>query len=232
MIKEHMLTWLQEGNVSIPSFLFVHYAEMGLDEQELILLMQLKHFQTEGNSFPTPNEISERMTFSPIECMNVLRKLVQKGFLEIKEEPTTDDAMLSETYSLLPLQEKIVEYFLLKQKRQNVKNAQEEEKSLYTIFEQEFGRPLSPFECETLGMWIDNDNHSSAVIKAALREAVISGKLNFRYIDRILFEWKKNGVKTVEQAKSYSEKFRASQRREKPSEPKAQQVSIYNWLEN
>lgn len=226
-----MLTWLQEGNVSIPSFLFVHYAEMGLDEQELILLMQLQHFQKQGNLFPTPNEISERMSFSPAECMNILRKLMQKGFLEIKEEPTTD-AVLSERYSLLPLQEKIVAHFLLKQKRQNVKNEQEEEKSLYTIFEQEFGRPLSPFECETLGMWIDNDSHSSAVIKAALREAVISGKLNFRYIDRILFEWKKNGIKTVEQAKSYSEKFRSSQRREKPSEPKAQQVSIYNWLEN
>ena len=231
MIKEHMLTWLQEGNVSIPSFLFVHYAEMGLDEKELILLLQLQHFQQEGNSFPTPDEISERMSFSPIECVNVLRKLMQKGFLEIKEE-ASDDSILREKYSLQPLQEKMIELFLLKQKRQEVKNEQINEKSLYTIFEQEFGRPLSPFECETLGMWIDNDQHSSAVIKAALREAVMSGKLSFRYIDRILFEWKRNGVKTVEQAKAYSEKFRASQRREKPEEPKPKQVSIYNWLEN
>ena len=57
-------------------------------------------------------------------------------------------------------------------------------------------------------MWLDEDQHSPEIIKAALKEAVISGKLNFRYIDRILFEWKKNGIKTVEQAKEHGKKFR------------------------
>ena len=51
-------------------------------------------------------------------------------------------------------------------------------------------------------MWIDDDHHDPVIIKSALREAVISGKLNFRYIDRILFDWKKNGIKTIEQAKA------------------------------
>ncbi|WP_019241971.1 MULTISPECIES: DnaD domain-containing protein [Bacillus] len=231
MSKEQLLTWLQEGNVTIPSFLFVHYAQMGLNEQELILLLQLQYFQKEGNSFPTPDEISDRMSISAVECMNILRKLIQKGFLEIQETITVD-AVRSEIYSLLPLQKKLVEHFLTEQNLQTAVNKEVEERSLYTVFEQEFGRALSPFECETLGMWIDDDHHSNVIIKAALREAVISGKLNFRYIDRILFEWKKNGIKTVEQAKAYGEKFRTNhQRREIKPKPTTTEMPFYNWLE-
>lgn len=67
------------------------------------------------------------------------------------------------------------------------------EKSLYALFEDEFGRPLSPLEGETLSIWMDQDHHDAEMIRLALREAVLSGKLNFRYIDRILFEWKRKG---------------------------------------
>jgi DNA replication protein len=109
------------------------------------------------------------------------------------------------------------------------------EADVYTCFEKEFGRPLSPFECETLSMWLDDDNHEPVIIKAALREAVISGKLNFRYIDRILFEWKRNGIKTIEQAKSYGQRFRPHQTQQKENNGGAtgQQKSLpfYNWLE-
>ena len=64
MTREQMLTWLQEGNLTIPSFLFVHYVEMGLNEQELILLLHLQQFQKEGNAFPTFEQLSGRMSIS------------------------------------------------------------------------------------------------------------------------------------------------------------------------
>ena len=82
-------------------------------------------------------------------------------------------------------------------------------------------------------MWLDEDHHDADIIKSALREAVISGKLNFRYIDRILFEWKKNGVKTIEQAKSHGQKFRSYQK-SNPKEPevKKEPLPFYNWLVN
>lgn len=232
MTREQMLTWLQEGNLTIPSFLFVHYVEMGLNEQELILLLHLQQFQKEGNAFPTFEELSGRMSISTIECANILRKLIQRGYLEINEEELTVDRVRSEAYSLVPFQQKMIDHFLSKNQVQAVESKQEEESSLYSIFEQEFGRPLSPFECETLGMWMD-DHENTQIIKAALREAVVSGKLNFRYIDRILFEWKKNGIKTEEQARSYGEKFRSHQSRDRqPVRAEAKEVPFYNWLEN
>lgn len=99
-----------------------------------------------------------------------------------------------------------------KRQRRADKNAKKQEGELYQQFEQEFARPLSPIEAETLSMWLDEDKHSAELISAALREAVVSGKLNFRYIDRILFEWKRNSIKTVEEAKAHSERFRKKAR--------------------
>src|SRR5699024_12025362 len=86
-----------------------------------------------------------------------------------------------------------------------------DEGTIFILFEQEFGRPLSPFEIETINAWLDEDNIIPALIKAALRESVLMGKLNFRYIDRILCEWKHKGIHTVEQARESSKSFRRSE---------------------
>jgi DNA replication protein len=230
MTKDDLYAWLKEGTLTIPSFLLTHYKMMGLTEQELVLLLQLQSFMEKGTQFPTPSQLAERMTFPESECLFLIQSLIQKGFIQIEEE--NNQEIGNEKYSLEPLHEKMVTYFLLMQKKAEVKHAKEAGESLYTIFEQEFGRPLSPFECETLAMWMD-DNHEPEIIKTALREAVISGKLNFRYVDRILFEWKKNGIKTQEQAREQTQKFRAHQRRERKTEPTTpmKEVPFYNWLE-
>ncbi|WP_143522316.1 DnaD domain-containing protein, partial [Pseudomonas sp. 2822-17] len=82
------------------------------------------------------------------------------------------------------------------------------EGKLFRRFEEEFSRPLSPMEMEMISMWLDEDKHTTDIIEAALRESVVSGKLSFRYIDRILFDWKKNGIRSVQQAKEHGERIR------------------------
>ncbi|WP_075982099.1 DnaD domain-containing protein [Bacillus massilinigeriensis] len=235
MIKTNLIDWLKEGNITIPGALISHYKDLGLNEEELVLILQVISFLEKGNGFPTPAEISSRMTHSVSDCTEMLHRLIQKGFIDIKEG-YSESGIRFEKYSLDPLWEKLVEQFLLRKKQMEKVASQKEEKDVYTCFEQEFGRPLSPFECETLAMWLDDDHHDPVIIKAALREAVISGKLNFRYIDRILFEWKKNGIKTIEQAKSYGRKFRQYQTQQRtkteqktPSQSKT--IPFYNWLE-
>jgi DNA replication protein len=232
MEKINLLAWANEGNINIPTFLITHYKNLKLTESELVLILQIISFQNKGNDFPTPEELSSRMTTSVDSCANMLRGLVQKGFITISDAYSSD-GIRYEKYSLQPLWEKLIDHFLLIQKAAETATKRESEEDLYTCFESEFGRPLSPFECETLAMWIDDDRHDAVIIKAALKEAVISGKLNFRYIDRILFEWKKNGVKTIEQAKSYGLKFRQKARTVQTQEAKqtSNSVPIYNWLD-
>ena len=120
---------------------------------------------------------------------------------------------------------------ILDRKQKDLENILLDEQDIYSTFEKEFGRPLSPMECESLAMWIDQDGQDPTIIKAALREAVMSGTINFRYIDRILFEWKKNGINTLEQARVHGLKFRQKTRQSKPSTQSSDAVPFYNWLE-
>lgn len=229
MIKDKLYDWFKEGSLTIPSVLLTHYPKMGLEEKEVMLLLQLQNFIEKGEKFPAPSQIADRMTFEESECLFMIQRLIQRGFVMIEEE--VDRTIGDERYSLQPLYEKMITCYLVSQKQEEAVQVQAEGESLYTVFEQEFGRPLSPFECETLAMWQDDEHHPD-LIKGALRESVISGKINFRYIDRILFEWKKNGIKTVEQAKAQSQKFRSYQKREKkPDNPPVKDVPFYNWLE-
>src|SRR5690606_14486161 len=99
------------------------------------------------------------------------------------------------------------------------------------LFEQEFGRPLSPFEIETVNAWLDEDLLAPSLIKAALRESVLMGKLNFKYIDRILREWKKKGIQTVEQAREESKSFRKNQVTKQYNTRRRDTSVYFNWLE-
>jgi DNA replication protein len=230
MEKKMFIDFLKNGTVTIPSLLLQHYAKLGLNETETMILIHLNHFLQEGNRFPTPEELSSRMTLSQVDCANLLRRLVQLGFLTLDHDSSSH--FYSERYSLDSLWDRLITHHLLQVKGEAQK---EEEENLYTIFEKEFGRPLSPIECETLAMWMDQDHHTPRLIIGALREAVISGKLNFRYIDRILFDWQKNGIKTLEEAKLHSEKIRGQQKRPatlSKDQGKVSPLKMYNWLEN
>lgn len=233
MMKTNLLAWIQEGNITIPTILFSEYRNLNINEYELVLLLNIISFLEKGHEFPTPDELSARMTISISECNEMLRRLIQRGFIEITDE-YTNEGIRYEKYSVIPLWERLVEHFLKNNKNtKETTDKQGDETDLYTCFEKEFGRPLSPFECESLAMWMDDDHHDPIIIKAALREAVMSGKLNFRYIDRILFEWKKSGIKTIEQAKTHGLKFRQKRTPTGNVKSESQQptVPFYNWLE-
>ncbi|HET6871688.1 MAG TPA: DnaD domain-containing protein [Sporolactobacillaceae bacterium] len=230
MEKKMLIDFLTNGTVTIPALLLQHYADLGLNEQETMILIHLNHFLQAGNRFPTPEQLSARMTLSQAECTSLLRRLLQLGFLKINHDASSH--VYSEQYSLDSLWERLISHTMLQMKGETQRL---EEENLYTIFEKEFGRPLSPIECETLAMWMDQDHHTPNLIVGALREAVISGKLNFRYIDRILFDWQRNGIKTLEEAKIHSERIRGQQKRPaslSKDQGKVTPLKMYNWLEN
>lgn len=82
--------------------------------------------------------------------------------------------------------------------------------NLYEIFEQEFGRPFSPMELQQLMEW--EREYKPEIIVQALKEAVIAGKRNMRYIDRILLNWQHENIQTKQEAIDYGRNFRAQAR--------------------
>ncbi|RXJ03989.1 DnaD domain protein [Anaerobacillus alkaliphilus] len=231
MDRDMLINWINEGTISIPARLIQDYKKLGLNETEAMLLVHVFSFLAKGTSFPTPELLASRMSLSDKDCLDVLQSLMKRGYLEL-QEGRDENNNFSEVFSLAPLWDKLLmlDYELKLDKEDREK--EEDERTLYHLFESEFGRPLSPMECELITMWIDQDQYNPGIIKAALMEGVVSGKRNLRYIDRILIEWNKNGVRTIQEAKEYGQKFRNHQYKTTPqqtTEPKKKFPS-YNWL--
>ncbi len=212
-----------QQQTSIPTPLLLNYKQLGLQEIEVMILIHIYYFIQQGNDFPTPQEICHSMTLEENQLLEHLRSLIQRNLIEIKELQNEHN-QLSEAYSLEPLWEKI---FSPKEAPVEETN---NEITIFILFEQEFGRPLSPFEIETINSWLDEDKITPALIKAALRESVLMGKLNFRYIDRILREWQRKGIHTVEQARESSQSFRKQRIKQQTKKEKTDTSIYFNWL--
>lgn len=219
---------------SFPGILMNKYVSLGLNETEMMVILHICFFQQQGIMFPTTDELAKKVTLSERDVALILRKLVQRNLLQI--EDVQEDNMRSQAYSLNGLWHLAFAETVYPEPEKK-KTDKEEEAAIFILFEQEFGRPLSPFEIETVTLWLDEDMQPPSLIKAALREAVLMSKLNFRYIDRILREWKRKGIRSVDQARKQSKSFHENQRPTAAAVRSEQQaptrdVSIYyNWLE-
>lgn len=224
--------WTEQPYVGIPSYLFKYYHQLQIADDEALILLHLCSFLEEGFEFPTPYDFSTRTNFSTNDISLKLQRLMQKGAIEIIQ---ANDATgrISEKYSIWPLWERIMQLLASEKVEKQEAKEQLSEAEIYKLLEQEFGRLLSPIELETIGMWFDQDGHSPDIIKAALREAVLAGKVSLRYIDRILFEWKKKNITSIKQVEQQAENFR--QHTMKPVTPNVQTPApnkiFYNWLE-
>ncbi|EAE6208507.1 DnaD domain-containing protein [Listeria innocua] len=227
--------WMAEGQVTLPQVLVKNYAAMGLNENELVLLLQIQSFAAEAEFFPSMEMLTDRTTLRLEDTIKTMDSLLKKGVVAI-EQSKDNSLMISEQYNLEPLWGKLVAFYENIEADNRQDQEVEQQTNLYSLFEAEFGRPLSPMEAEMLSAWVDQDRTSPDLIKEALKEAVISQKLNFRYIDRILLNWSKQGVKTIDDAKRVAEEFHQNGRTSQTinqSEVKksAGSIPLYDWLE-
>ena len=81
-------------------------------------------------------------------------------------------------------------------------NPQNQLKDLVETFQQELGRLLTPFEIEDLSKTVKEDGVKADLIKEALREAVLNGKPNWKYIQAILRNWRHEGIQSVAQVEA------------------------------
>src|SRR5699024_1414022 len=158
---------------------------------------------------------------------DILKNLMQKNILTISEE-NNEYNKISESYSLNLLWEKL--YNEINNEQKNDLES-DESGSIFILFEQEFGRPLSPFEIETITVWSDEALIQPSLNKAGVREYVLMGKLNTRYIYRSLRKRKKKGNKSVEEAREASKPFHKKQPQRTYKKEKRDTSIYFNWLE-
>lgn len=200
---------IKNGTITYPKLLFVHYKSIGLSDSQFLILLQLLLFQDDGKSFPSIQDLEQRMGISSIQIMKDIQEMMTLKLLSI-EQSIDQWGKMSETYDLDPLFHKLALYV---QNNSTMKkmNAIPFDENVFLIFEQTFGRPLSPHEIEYINQWLDQDRYALSLIIAALRESEIVGKLSFRYIDRILLDWSKKSIHSADDAREHALQFRDKQ---------------------
>jgi DNA replication protein len=213
---EGMIQALHGGIVQVPVFFMQHYRQCGLDDLDAMFILHLLTFRLEHKEFPLFDELQARMSCTKEALLKSLQKMISLGLLHIEEMTDPRTGLRAERYDVSPAIRKVIECHA-NTKKQPPRTAtvgtteranMARDVSIYKAFEAEFGRLLSPMECETIQKWLDEERLAEPLIRHALREAVFAGKLHFRYIDRILIDWRQQKIQTVEQAKEHAAKFR------------------------
>lgn len=202
---------IKEKDYTFKKLLFKLIKDFNLTLEELLLLI---YFINQDKPVFDIKQISVVTYLDKNKIMAAFSSLTTKGLVTIKT--IKEDDKISEIIDITNTYRAMVSDININIKKQTTTN-------IYTIFENEFGRPLSPVEYEIIKAWI-NSGISEDLIKGALKEAVFNNVRNLRYIDKILSEWEKKGFKSVNEVDSYLKK-------KETNNPK-QELFDYNWLED
>ncbi len=200
---------LKIRDYQIPRELLFNYKNINISDSELIILIYL--INQESRVF-NPKKISNDLNFKLNDVLELTSSLTDKNIINIEMDKLNNKR--TEIINLDALYEKLG--FSLNE------ISQEDNNNLYSMFEEEFGRTLSPMEYEIISCWKDN-GCSEEMISLALKEAVYNGVSNLRYIDKIIHEWNKKGIKTIEDVEKDRKAFKTKQENN-------EKLFDYDWL--
>jgi len=210
-MTEKIKNIIKNRDITIPRILFLNYKKIGLTEKELIFIIYILNNKDIFN----PKQISTDLNITLGEVMENMENLSGKGIIKLESKKTGN--IRNEYLNIDGLYEKLAFNILNEEEKK-------EQTNIYNIFEKEFGRTISPMEYEIIGAWIENGTSEETII-LALKEATYNGVSNLRYIDKIISEWSKKGIKTKEDVEKSRMKFKQKK------EPKIKNdILNYDWL--
>ena len=189
----------KSGNFVLPSALLLNYNQL-FSSSDDFLVWQFFYLQnTTALGELSPSQIAEKIGKQVYEVNQAISRLTEKGLLQYRtiELNGEIEVMFDATLALERL-DKLFE----KQETSQAVPAKNDLKDLVETFQQELGRFLSPFEIEDLEKSLKEDGTSADLIKEALREAVLNGKPNWKYIQAILRNWRHEGIKSIAQVEA------------------------------
>lgn len=190
----------------IPNILLKNYRKLNITDSELIVLVYLINTDISFN----PKQIAKDLNFDLSEIMNIITSLTEKGILKID---IINKKVREEVINLEELYKKLGFIVVNDEIKENSNN-------IFDIFEKEFGRTLSPIDYEIITDW--QKNYNDEIILLALKEAVFNGVNNLRYIDKILIDWNKKGIKNEQDIINDRKNFQSKKQNKK--------LFDYDWL--
>ena len=196
---------LKNESFYIPNVLFKNYRNLNITDSELIILIYLINSDKTFN----PKKISKDLNFKLNETMELINSLIEKGIIKID---IINKKVREEIFNLDELYNKLA-FIIINGKEQKSTN-------IFDIFEKEFGRTLSPMDYEIISDW--QKDFDDNLILLALKEAVFNNVNNLRYIDKIIRDWGKKGIKTEQDVINDRKKFESKKSNKK--------LFDYDWL--
>ena len=221
MKYNNMTNILKDNEIVIPVYIYKVLPKLKIDLESFIFLMYLRG---KGNQilFDT-TKFSEELGIDLPKIMSYISSLEENKLIELKVIKN-DKNVMEEYLSLDMFYEKMS---LLVVEQLNVK---EEDNSIFKVLESELGKTLSPMETEIVKAWKES-NYSDDIIKEAIKESVYNGVANLRYIDKILYIWSKEGVKTLEDVEKSRKNFRDKEKeKEKERASTKKEIFDYDWM--
>ncbi|MBC5618738.1 DnaD domain-containing protein [Streptococcus anginosus] len=201
------LSAYKTGNLVLPTELLFHFHEI-FDNSDDFLVWQFFYLQnTTSLEEISPVQIAESIGKSVAEVNRSMSNLTEKGLLQYKTIALNGE--IEAVFDALPALERLDK---IVENHSSVAQAisQNVLKDLVETFQQELGRLLTPFEIEDLTKTIQDDKTSPELVTVALREAVFNGKANWKYIQAILRNWRREGITTVAQVEAKREEREAA----------------------
>ena len=145
-----------DDSLIIPGYIIKNYDKLNLEGLDLILMLYFIN-QKENITFNV-SKISNDLNIDSAKVLELINDLNEKNYIAI-EMRKNDNGVIEEFISTELFFNKISSLLI---------NTQEEDNNndIYSVFEKEFGRVLSPTEVEIVNKWTES-NISEEIIKEA-----------------------------------------------------------------
>ncbi len=217
-MNNQVLKILKSKQLVINDYLIKVALEKELNLNEFLVLVYF--INNYDNKFDV-ELISSTIGLDSNLAMEAFNSLMLKGLVSLesvkdKDNRNMEEVSIDNLYSLI----------LEETKEEETKEVQDD---VFKAFESELGRTISSRELELINGWLLSGTPEE-IILGALREAVYNGVTNFRYIDKIIYEWEKKGFKTMDDVNTYIKNRREEKSKDKATSKKEQEISDFDWL--
>ncbi len=213
---------LKSGNIVIPIYLLKNYKKLNIKLEEFLFLMYL--YNKGNNRVFDPSLFSLEIGSDLEQIMCMVSVLTDKNYIKV-EVRKNDKGLMEDVISLDDFYSKLSLLVVDEANKQDSKDS-----NVFDMIEKEFGRTLSPIEYEIIKAWLDS-HISEELIKEALKEATFNGVSNLRYIDKILYEWGKKGIKSKKDVLE-NKKHRNEKIEEKESKKIDLDIMDWDWFDD
>ena len=226
MKSSKLIEIFKDGNLVVPIYLLKNYKNFKLELNEFVYLMYL--YNRGDNLLFDPNGFSHELNMDLTSVMELTSSLTEKGFITV-DVSKNEKGFMEEVVVLDNFYNKLKMYVLDDINKNEEK--EKEESTIFEVIEKEFGRTLSSMEYEIIKAWLDS-NISEELIREALKEAVLNVVNNLKYIDKILYEWGKKGIKNSRDVEDNRKKRRALMEKNKDAESDVDLGVLDDWLDD